>query len=318
MFARRLAFALGLTCFVAAIAYVGRGGYADASEEEIGILDAFYYATVTITTTGYGDIRPESDGARLATTLLVTPARILFLIVLVGTTVEILAEQTREMFALSRWRRRLRGHTIICGYGTKGRAAVDTLLAIGAAKETLVVIDPGEDGTSAASSDGFAVVRGDPARVDVLRSAGIEDAAAIVVSPPRDDAAVLITLTARELNSTAKIVAAVREEENAHLLRQSGANSVIVSSGAAGRLLGFATKHPATVEVLEDLLSVGSGLDLVEREVTADDTGPTHPLRAPVVAVVRDSVVMRFDDPAIGDLRAGDRLVELRSLRVSD
>ena len=59
------------------------------------LLDAFYYSTVTITTTGYGDVRPVSDEARLVTTILVTPARILFLIILVGTTLEILAERSR-------------------------------------------------------------------------------------------------------------------------------------------------------------------------------------------------------------------------------
>jgi len=43
-------------------------------------------------TTGYGDVVPVSDGARLTTTLVFTPVRILFLILLVGTTVELLAD----------------------------------------------------------------------------------------------------------------------------------------------------------------------------------------------------------------------------------
>ena len=95
----------------------------------------------------------------------------------------------------------------------------------------------------------------------------------MIVAPDRDDAAVLITLTAREHNRSATIVSAVREEENAHLLRESGANSVITSSGAAGRLLGLASEAPRLVDVLEDLLSVGSGLDIVEREITAEQAG---------------------------------------------
>ena len=59
----------------------------------------------------------------------------------------------------------------------------------------------------------------------------------------------------------------MRETENAHLLEQGGADSVVVSSGAAGRLLGHAVRSPRVVQVLEDLLSVGEGLDVVEREV---------------------------------------------------
>ena len=52
---------------------------------------------------------------------------VLFLILLVGTTLEILAERTRTAYRLSRWRRGLKDHTIVCGYGTKGRAAATVL-----------------------------------------------------------------------------------------------------------------------------------------------------------------------------------------------
>ena len=86
------------------------------------LLDAFYYSTVSITTTGYGDIRPVTEDARLLTRCFVTPARVLFLILLVGTTLEILAERSRNAYRVARWRRDLKEHTIVCGYGVKGRA----------------------------------------------------------------------------------------------------------------------------------------------------------------------------------------------------
>jgi voltage-gated potassium channel len=69
----RLALAVGLVVLVALLAYIGRDGYIDPEDDSVSLLDAFYYSTVTITTTGYGDIRPVSDGARLVTTVIVTP-----------------------------------------------------------------------------------------------------------------------------------------------------------------------------------------------------------------------------------------------------
>jgi voltage-gated potassium channel len=127
----------------------------------------------------------------------------------------------------------------------------------------------------------------------------------------RDDAAVLATLTARELNASAQIVAAVREDENAHLLHESGASAVITSSSAAGRLLGLATTSPHTTEVLEDLITVGSGLDIVERPVRDEEVGSLADLSPPlpVVAVVRDGELLRFDDPRAAELRRGDDIV---------
>jgi voltage-gated potassium channel len=308
---RRLLIAIALILFVAVLAWLGRDGYADAGGGEISFMDTLYYSTVSITTTGYGDIRPESDGARLVTTLLITPARILFLILLVGTTVELLAERTRSAYRLGRWRRGLEDHIIICGFGTKGRAAFSTLQGRGVDESRIVVIDERPEARQLAKAEGLATIAGNAARSEILATAGIEQARAVIVAPDRDDAAVLITLTAREHNRTATIVSAVREEENAHLLRESGANSVITSSGAAGRLLGLASESPRLVDVLEDLLSVGSGLDIVERVVTEDQAGPIENIRArePLVAIIRDDELIRFDDERASEVRAGDRIV---------
>jgi len=309
---RRVAIAVGLITFTAMIAYLDRGGYRDANGTPVGLLDAFYYSTVSVTTTGYGDVIPVTDRARLLTTLLVTPARILFLIILVGTTLEVLAERTRTHYRERIWRKTLRDHIIVCGFGVKGQAAVATMLAHGNEPAAIVVIDERVEAVEDARRRGHAGVVANASASSALEAAGIREAAAVVVAPDRDDTAVLITLTARELKPGARIVASVREGENAHLLEQGGADSVVVSSGAAGRLLGHAVRSPKVVQVLEDLLSVGEGLDVMEREVTTDEAGrplAELPATAPVIAVVRGDDVLRFDDPRASELRAGDRLV---------
>jgi len=307
----RFAFALALVVFVALVAYAGRGGYTDPADGSVSLLDAFYYSTVTITTTGYGDVRPVSDGARLVTTLLITPARILFLILLVGTTLEILAERSRYAYRVARWRRHLRDHTIICGYGTKGQAAVRTLIDRGDEPSSIVVIDESPAARARATNDGLAAVAGDASSKEVLAEAGIAGARKVVIAVGRDDTAVLISLTARELNPRATIVASVREHENVHLLRQSGADAVITSSAAAGRLLGLSIETPQVTKVFEDLLTVGAGLDIQERELGPDEALPRHAHDSMILAVVRNGELIRFSDPRLRELRPGDRVIEL-------
>jgi voltage-gated potassium channel len=313
---RRLGLAALLVVVVSIITYVDRDGFRDSSGDPIDALDALYFGAVSVTSTGYGDITPVSDGARLVNIFVVMPAGVLFLVILVSTTLEVLAERTRTVYREKRWRRTLQDHTIVCGYGVKGRSAIETLRAHGVAADRIVVIDARPDIVEEARRAGHAGVVADASASASLEAAGIRDAAAVVVAPDRDDSAVLITLTARELNPKARIVASVRESENAHLLQQGGADSVVVSSGAAGRLLGHAVKSPRVVQVLEDLLSVGEGLDIMERDVTSEEVGMplgSVPASAPIIAVVRGEEVLRFDDRRIGDVRAGDRLVCLCS-----
>ena len=100
----RLLMAIALVALVTLIAYVDRGGYRDL-DGSVSLLDCIYYATVSITTTGYGDIVPVSDSARLLTTFLITPLRVLFLILLVGTTLEFLASATRANLRRRLWRK---------------------------------------------------------------------------------------------------------------------------------------------------------------------------------------------------------------------
>ena len=307
--ARRIGFAFSLVLFVAVVVRLGRDGYADDAGGAISFLDALYYASVTVTTTGYGDITAVSDGARLATITLITPARIVFLILVVGTTVEVLTDRSRELLLIRRWRRRVRDHYVICGFGSTGAAAAADLVRRGVARDDIVVVDIDAEVVTRATEQGFVAVHGNVTNRTVLNQAGIADAKAVIVAPNRDDTAVLTTLTIRELNTRAHVVAGGREQENLHLLRQGGADEVIDATAAVGRMLGIATRSPAAIGVLDNLLEAGTGIELTEVECERPTDTPQLPDGAFLVAVVRGGRHLRPDDA--GDPRPGDRLVVL-------
>ncbi|MEU2156983.1 potassium channel family protein [Streptomyces sp. NPDC019396] len=314
---RRLLLALTVMGLTVLVVWLDRGGYHDNADEQVNFLDCVYYATVTLSTTGYGDIVPYSNSARLVNVLVVTPLRVLFLIILVGTTLEVLTERTRDEWRLNRWRRTLRDHTVVIGFGTKGRSAIQTLCATGLKKEQVVVVDPSSKVIEAANLEGFAGVVGDATRSDVLQRAEVHKARQVVISTQRDDTAVLVALTARQMNRGARIVATVREEENAPLLRQSGADVVITSASAAGRLLGLSVLSPSAGRVMEDLIQQGSGLDIGERPVTKSEVGKgvreTDDL---VISVLRGHRLLGYDDPQASPLQLTDRLITIA--RVTD
>ncbi|NKQ57341.1 potassium channel family protein [Amycolatopsis sp. K13G38] len=317
---RRVLYALLALIATVLIVYIGRDGYRDSNGDGLSLLDSFYYATVSLSTTGYGDITPVTESARLINVLVITPLRVLFLIVLVGTTLEVLTERSRQAFRIQKWRSKVRDHVVVVGFGTKGRSAVKTLLGDeNVEPNRIVVVDTEQQPLDAAAALGLVTVHGSGTRSDVLRVAGVQRARAVVVATNRDDSSVLTTLTARELAPEAHIVASVREAENVHLLKQSGANQVVVSSETAGRLLGMATSTPVVVDMVEDLLTPESGLAIAERPVEPSEEGgsPRH-LADIVLGVMRDGVLYRVDSPQVDAIEPGDRLLYVRKVTPAD
>ena len=311
---RRTSLAVLFLVIVVALVYFDRDAYTDNYDGDVSLVDALYYATVTISTTGYGDITPIAQHSRIINALVITPLRIGFLVLLVGTTLEVLANEGRRIILDGRWRKRMRNHVVVVGFGTKGRSAVETLQTSGVDPGQIVVIDGRSSAISDANLRGFAAIEGDATRRDILRRAEIVKAREVIITLDRDDSAILVMLTVRQLNPSAHVVVAVREDDNASLLRQSGANAVVTSSEAVGRLLGLSAVSPNLGVIIEDLLSAKEGLEVGERAVTRDEIGlsPHQVSGDRVIAVVRNKTLRRFYDPTVAKLEPGDQVVVVR------
>ncbi len=174
---KRMLVALGLLAVSTLIVYLGRDGYRDAAHpgQPLSVLSSVYYATVTLLTTGFGDVVPVTSTARLVNTVLITPIRVIFLIVLVGTTLEVLAERTRTGWRINRWRSRVAGQTVVIGYGTKGRSVVRTLARSGLPARSIAVVDASAEAVAEANAAGLVAAGGDGTRQSVLVIADLLD-----------------------------------------------------------------------------------------------------------------------------------------------
>lgn len=311
---RRVAIAAAVMFGAGVLVYLGRNGYRDARGGPPTFLDSIYFAAVSLSTTGYGDVYPYSETARLVNTVVFMPLRVAFLAVLVGTTIERLSERSRQGWKIQRWREKVKDHTVVIGYGTKGKMAVAALSGDGDVPGNVVVVDNDQIALRNAAAAGLVTVLGDATKTDVLLLAEAQRASSIIVATGRDDTSVLVTLTAREIAPQAKIVASIREAENKHLLQQSGGDAVVVSSETAGRLLGLATTVPSVVEVIADLLSPDTGLGIAERDVEPAEVGRSiNDVHDIVLGVVRDGQLLRIGAPETEAIEARDRLLYVRN-----
>jgi voltage-gated potassium channel len=319
---RRVLFAIGVILMVAGVQWVFRDGLRDAANPDrpLDFADVLYFTVVSLMTVGYGDIAPATTGARLFNVLVLSPVRIILLILFIGTAYELalLRLGLLEGYRMRHLTERLVGHVIICGYGVKGRTIAAELMAHGHRTDQIVVIDADETAVAAASEAGHLAFRGDASAEAMLRAARIERAAYVLAAPDRDDACVLICLTVRSLAANVHLVAAAREEENVKLLYRAGADLVIAPSVSGGRLMAAAVRQQAVPRFLEDLLSFGQGLDMAEHVVQPDEAGrlvsELPDLRdALVMGVLRDQERCPYSRLADWPLAAGDIIVYLRS-----
>lgn len=208
----------------------------------------------------------------------------------------------------------MRNHTVVIGYGTTGQSAIATLLRGSLTPDRIVVIDADSLAVAEANVQGLAAFEGDATSRDVLRRAELAKAREVIITVGRDDTAILTTLTVRQLNRGAHVVVAVRDAENVPLIRQSGADSVVTSSDAVGRLMGLSSISPQLGEVIEDLLSSGAGLEIHQRLVTAAENGlPAKQLPGEkVLAVIRNRTLRRFFETGAEVLQTGDEIVAVR------
>lgn len=312
--------ALGCLALMTAVVFIGRHGYLDTTNPgaTITLLDAFYFSTVSLSTTGYGDIVPASEINRMISAIVITPLRILFLIVLVGSTLQVLAQRTQAEYREKRWRKHVKNHTIVVGFGVKGKSAVGTLLDDGGDPHQIVVISPSASEVQDATVLGCTGIVGDARRDDILERAAVTRCARAIIALDSDDKAVLITLNVRRLAPKATVVAAVREAQHVAVLRQSGANAVITTAEAAGRLMGISLVSPTAGSIMEDLLDPGEGLEVRERALQPYEIGLMVGDLADrgeiVLAVVRNGQVHRFDQPEARILQEDDRIVAIRHI----
>lgn len=269
----RLLLVLFLFASVIAVLWFDRAGLVDHQDEHVSFADVVYFAMITITTVGYGDIVPVATHSRVIDALFITPIRIFIWFIFLGTAYQFVIQKVLEDYRMAQLRDRLKDHVIIIGFGETGRVAAREVVSKGTPPEDIVVIDISDTCVHDAANLGYIGLHGDPTRESILLDAGIKQARAVLVCIGRDDTSVLSVLTVRNLSSRVRIIAIVSEDENVKLLRRAGADVTVMPSQAGGYLLAEAVGNNYLTDYVLDLLTSDGRVALVERVAAPEEVG---------------------------------------------
>ena len=309
----RFALMFVLLGFIVGVHWLERGSLHDNLDGHVSFSDVIYFTMISATTTGYGDIVPVTDRARMFDAVIVTPIRIFFILILAGTAYTFVIKRTWHRYLMRRIQQNLCDHIVVAGYGTSGTQTVEELIARGADPKQIVVVDPNGTALTRAEDLGCAAMQADATKDDTLRAVRVEQARAIMISAGRDDTSILICLTARHLAPGVPISIAIRELDNELPARAAGGTSVINPVSFAGLLLAGSVEGSGITEYLRDLASCGGHVRLHEREVEQFEVGKSLTEAAIGIGmrILRNGESIGFWEEGAQALQQGDRIIEV-------
>jgi len=301
---------------------VGTAGY--MLVERWGFVDSLYMTVITLTTVGYGEVRPLDPIGRIFTTGLIIlgvgmvayTATVIGQFVLDGTLARIVRRRRMQGHITS-----LKEHVIVCGMGRTGREAIAVLRSRGI---PFVIIEQAEDVAEEIAAARLPVIQGSAHDNQVLAEAGIERARAVLACVGSDAENVFVALTARSMREDIPIACRCDLSESEPKLRRAGATSVVNPYAIAGRHLVGTVLQPGVMRFLETTSAPGGETDFEELVIDPGSSVVGHTLgelrigqeyQVTILALRRASGEVVANPGASARFEAGDAILALGPLK---
>ena len=228
--------------------------------EEYNFVDALYMAVITISTVGYMEVHSLGQSGKIFTTFYILFNLSVFAYILSAISTYIFEGELNKVFYRMRKQRKmksLKDHVIVCGFGRNGTKAVEELQN---SNHVVVVIDDDidmEKETEGMSFRGLHFIRGQATEDEILAMAGLARAAAIITTLPKDTDNVFVTLTAKQINPTIKVISRASDPNSVKKLQRAGADNIVMPEAIGGTHMATLVTKPDLVEFIDLLSGLG-------------------------------------------------------------
>jgi voltage-gated potassium channel len=247
---------------------VGTLGYLQISGWRAAPMDALYMTFITVATIGYGEVIDLSNGPlpRLFTMGVgffgIGGSWYLFS----TFTAFILETNLNQAYRRRRMERTiaaLSGHYIICGIGRVGSYVADELLKT---QRPFVVIDTNAENLQAHEerTGHRDQLHGDAADDELLLRAGVARAAGVFAVTGDDSKNLVVSLSTKQLNPAARVVARVHDRRNVDKTRRAGADEIVSPDFTGGLRIASAMLRPHAVNLMDMMLHTADNLRVEE------------------------------------------------------
>ena len=264
--------------------------------------EALYMSVITLSTVGFGEVRPLSTAGRLFTS-----GYVIANLAITALFITQLTQQLVEGGLGARLRKRimareisgLRGHVIVCGAGRYGAEVVEQLYDT---EETVVLVERDREHVEpvASAHPELLYVLGDATDDGTLERAGVARAKALIATLGNDSDNAFAVLTARALSGGLVIIAKIERPESRAKMLRVGADHVVQVEQIGGFFMSALVRQPSAVEFFR---SLAGGPSAEVGFVEVDQTQLPGPLRD---SSLREMDLRRRTGVSVVALREGD------------
>ncbi len=297
------------------IVVIGTLGY-KIIEPSFNFLDAVYMTVISMSTTGFHEVKPLSDVGRVFTMFIIISG-IMTIAYVGGKAAQLILE--RQFFRRTRMSKKissLKEHYIVCGYGRMGKVIVEGLEEHNV---SFVIVENNPEEIENIIEKNYLYVEGDATNDETLLEAGIKNARGLVAVVQSDSDNVFTVLSARELNPHLFIVARAIDERTSKKLMKAGANRVVNPYELGGSRLLYLLLKPAVMDFIDGVArSKDYELNLeevtiLEKSSLVGKTLSESPIREElniiVIAIHRKDGKFIYNPRGTVKLEAGDKLI---------
>ncbi len=255
---------LMVVAFGSTIIFIYEGAGVNANINSF--FDAIYWAIITISTVGYGDISPITFEGKLATLFLAMGG----LSVIAFNTSIITAALTERMQIIKEEKvvgeaNRLKEFVVICGFGHMGKVLASEFEKV---KQKFIIIEQDDFMLEDAISKGYLAIRGDATDTSLLDSMGIDSGVTSLIAITDSDAVNLsIVLSAKSINDKLNIIALANNHNSKEKLKIAGANQIVLSNEITALVASEYVGQPIAFEAIDEILIDQEGATMDEIEV---------------------------------------------------
>ena len=285
--------------------------------------DGLYMTVITMTTVGYGEIRPLTHEGRIFNIFLILSSVTAGGLLLATATQALLEFELGSFMGRRRLEKeieKLHGHYIICGAGRVGRTVAREFRTH---KIPCLIIEIDAQRADWAIKEGIPVLIGSGATEESLKQARIDQAKGLVAAVTSDADNLYIVLTASGMRPDLPIIARASEEEAIPKLRRAGATQVLSPYQFIGHRIVQLVLRPHVLDFIDSAFG-SQRMDIQIEEIRIPDNsnlaGKTlegaeirKKTGVMVVALKKIDGSMTFSPAPEEILCAGDHLIAIGS-----